>query len=231
MLNGFGQTQQQILKSLLENKEGLTIEKMVKALDITRTAIHQHVSSLERGGYVEKHVLAKTRGRPGQVYVLSDKGIHLFPKQYALFSELLVANLEKQLGTEGLENVLRQLGENIADDLRNRLVEKTADEQVAEIASIMQELGYQASVNLEGGKRISTLTACNCVYHHLASKHSEVCSLDLALLSSLSGRKVEHTECMVRGGQACRFEFKGKLKRAQKSAYQSLEDKTAAAVK
>lgn len=227
MLNGYGQTQQQILKGLLENKEGLTIDDMVKALDITRTAIHQHVNSLERDGYVEKHALTKTGGRPGQVYVLSDKGVHLFPKQYAWFSELLLVDLEKQLGAKGLENYLRQLGESLADDLRNRLVGNTPVEQVAEIANIMQELGYEASVSPETNNELPAITACNCVYHDLASKHHEVCALDLALLSSLSGRKVEHAECMVRGGQACRFKIKGKLKRTQKSDYRTLEDTTA----
>lgn len=224
MLNGFGQTQQQILKGLLENKVGLTIDDMVKASGITRTAVHQHVNSLARDGYVEKHALTKTRGRPGQVYVLTDKGVHLFPKQYAWFSELLVTNLEKQFGTDGVENFLRQLGESVADDLRDRLREKTRDGRVAEIAKIMQELGYQASVSPEPDDDSSTITAYNCVYHHLAAKHREVCNLDLALLSSLSGRKVEHAECMVRGGRACRFKIKEKLKKANTSDYRMLED-------
>ena len=47
--------------------------------------------------------------------------------------------------------------------------------------------------------------ARNCVYHHLAAEHPEVCELDLALLSSLLGGKIEHVECMVRGGGSCRF--------------------------
>jgi len=222
MLEGLGQTQQQLLRLLLENKEGLTIDEMVKALDITRTAVYQHVNSLENGGYIEKHTLTKTGGRPGQVYVLSDQGVHLFPKQYAWFSELLLSNLKDQLGAQGLENHLRRLGENLADTLRHRLLAKTPVDQVAEIAALMQELGYEASVTSQAGDELPSITACNCVYHQLAGKYQEVCSLDLALLSSLSGRKVEHVECMVRGGRACRFKMTERLKRSQSSDYDKL---------
>jgi hypothetical protein len=32
-----------------------------------------------------------------------------------------------------------------------------------------------------------------------------VCDFDLALLSSLLNSEIEHVECMLRGGVACRF--------------------------
>ena len=56
------------------------------------------------------------------------------------------------------------------------------------------------------------IDARNCVYHHLAAEHPEVCELDLALLSSLLGGKIEHVECMVRGGASCRFRLKVKAR-------------------
>jgi hypothetical protein len=58
------------------------------------------------------------------------------------------------------------------------------------------------------------IDARNCVYHHLAAEHPEVCELDLALLSSLLGGKIEHVECMVRGGASCRFRLLEKAGRA-----------------
>jgi DeoR family transcriptional regulator, suf operon transcriptional repressor len=225
MLGRLGHTQRQLLKLLLENKNGLTIEDMVKSLDITRTAVYQHVNSLERGGYIEKHALTKTAGRPGQIYVLSDQGNHLFPKQYAWFSELLLSNMKERLGSEGLEEHLRRLGENLADAMRQRLHAATAEDQIAEVAALMQELGYEASLSFQTAEKLPNITACNCVYHNLASKHREVCALDLALLSALTGRKVEHLECMVRGGQVCRFRLSvQKLDSSQTSDYVKLPE-------
>ena len=220
MLNGLGLTQQNILEGLLQNKEGMTIDGIVKSLKITRTAVNQHINSLEKNGFVKKHTLTKTGGRPGQIYVLSDKGIHLFPKQYAWFSELLLKNLREKLGSDGLESVLRELGECVAERYSDRLDGKTPTEKIAEIATIMKELGYESNVDTVERDVIS---ACNCVYHDLASENPEVCSFDLALLSTMSGRKIEHVECMVRGGHKCVFKIKEKLKASDRSDYQILD--------
>jgi len=219
MLNGFGLTQQNMLKGLVHNQGGMTIEDIVKSLKITRTAVNQHMNSLEKDGYVEKHALMKTRGRPGQSYRLSNKGIHLFPKQYAWFSELLLRTLKEKLGSEGLENVLRELGEKVAEKYSSRLDEKSATKKIGEIVAIMRELGYESDLHPEGKDIIS---ACNCVYHDLAIENHEVCSFDLALLSIMSGRKIEHVECMVRGGNKCRFKIKEALKTPHTSDYQIL---------
>jgi predicted ArsR family transcriptional regulator len=47
--------------------------------------------------------------------------------------------------------------------------------------------------------------AYNCVFHALARAHPEVCRFDLAFMEAASGRPVQHLECLVRGGHACRF--------------------------
>lgn len=225
MLERLGYTQRQLLRLLLENKKGLTIDEMVKALEITRTAVYQHVNSLENSGYIEKHALTKTAGRPGQIYVLADQGIDLFPKQYAWLSDLLLSNLKDELGSEGLENCLRRLGESLAEATRHPVRSTAPVDKIAEIAAFMRDLGYEASLTPRSDEKLPNITACNCVYHHLAKKHHEVCSLDLALISALSGRKVRHLECMVRGGQACRFEItEKKLDGSQASNYESLTE-------
>jgi predicted ArsR family transcriptional regulator len=70
----------------------------------------------------------------------------------------------------------------------------------------MTELGYEAQATQD--KRQPAIEACNCLYHHVAAVHPEVCEFDLALLRGVTGADVEHEECMVRGGSVCRFRFK-----------------------
>ncbi|MCK7509177.1 MAG: hypothetical protein MZV70_37470 [Desulfobacterales bacterium] len=57
-------------------------------------------------------------------------------------------------------------------------------------------------------RRCRTIEASNCVFHHLAAQYPEVCRFDLALLAAFVGTPVEHQECVVRGGQVCRFGFR-----------------------
>ncbi len=208
MLNGFGLTQQKMLACLLKNKKGMTIDEFVKTLEITRTAVNQHISVLEKNGYVKKHALTKTGGRPGQIFVLSEQGIHLFPKSYAWFSELLIQKLKELYGSGELEKLLSELAVSVASTLESRFGRATEDERLAILVEIMQELGYESSLDIQEGDQIR---ASNCVYHELAVNNKEVCAFDLALISNLTGRQVEQKECMVRDGSQCCFKLGAKL--------------------
>lgn len=222
MLDGFGHTQRKILAGLLKTRDGMTIDDFVHELEISRTAINQHINALEKDGYLKKHTLVKTKGRPGQIYVLSKKGINLFPKQYAWFSELLLSNLKEQLGSNGLEKVLRGLGEKVAGTYEDQLAGKNPSEQIIEIAAVMQEIGYESNADPVEEHEI---TACNCVYHDLAIEVPEVCVFDLTLISAMSKRKVNHIECMAQGGRVCRFKITENLKPGMDSRYQALKRK------
>ena len=204
-ITAFGERQLQLLTLLLENKAGLTGDELVGHLNISRTAVHQHLTALERDGYVEKHTRASSGGRPGFGWCLSESGVHLFPKQYALFSDLLIQSLKAKLGSKELVSLFRKLGEGLAEDYKPQLQGKTIEEQIERVAEIMGEFGYQARSVPDPQAELPLIDARNCVYHHLASEHEEVCELDLALLGSLLDSDIEHVECMVRGGKACRF--------------------------
>ncbi len=204
MLNTLGATQRSLLRLMLKAKEGATIDTIVKGLKITKTAVYQHINTLEKNGYIKKFTQQKTQGRPSQRYVLSEEGIHLFPKQYAWFSELLIQKLKQTLGDEGLEEMMRELGTQVASSMQHKVKQQDPLDRLKSISNIMNDIGYESTVSSENDHVIS---ACNCVYHDLAKEIPEVCAFDIALTSALSGQKVEHLECMVRGGTCCRFRF------------------------
>lgn len=201
----FGERQRQILTQLLEEKAGLSVDELAARAGITRSAIHQHLIVLERDGYVSKKARTPQGGRPSFAWQLNQRGVHLFPKQYALFSDLLIHSLKQELGSEGLIVILRRLGGQLAQAQAARLEGKDLREQIETVVEIMRELGYQTRPAEDENSDLPLIDARNCVYHHLAGEHHEVCELDLALLSSLLHADIEHLECLVKGGRACRF--------------------------
>ncbi len=211
MINSFGERQQRLLNLLLENKSGMTMDELSRALGVSKPAVHQHLTALERDGYVARHALVKTGGRPSHVYVLSERGIHLFPKHYAWFSQLLLEQMLEKMGSEAVEKLLYQLGREAAASLRQRLQGKEGTERIHEVVRIMQEFGYQAKV-VEGENGLPEISARNCIYHDLAKAHREVCALDLGLLDGLLEGTVTQRACMVRGGSDCRFCLQRRLK-------------------
>jgi len=208
MMETLGGRQQDLLRLLLENKAGMTVDELSLGLQITRNAVRQHLAGMERDGLVAQSVTRPTGGRPEQLYVLGEKGRELFPRHYSWFSQLLIESLRNETGTAGLSERLAAMGRRVGDQLRAQ--GPAADEpaqRAAALARLMTDLGYHARAT-EGVDGAPTIEASNCVFHHLAAQYPEVCQFDLALLATFVGTPVEHQECVVRGGQVCRFGFK-----------------------
>lgn len=206
-MNKISTRQTQILRLLLKNRKGLSIDQIAAALDISRTAILQHFSKLQKLDYICEGSLDKTAGRPVRNYCLTERGINSFPKQYSWFSELLLDSLKQQMGAEGLSNYMYRLGEQVAQGLLPEMKDKTSAERVEHLLSIMQELGFEATLQINTEEKSQKIQACNCVYHDIAQKHEEICQFDLALISSLLNSEIELEECLAQSGCVCRFKL------------------------
>lgn len=204
-----GESQKQVLKHLLLHKSGATVDELVRAVQLSRTAINQHVTVLEGVGYIRKAAPRKTGGRPGRIYMLTEEGTNLFPKKYSWFSRLLLQTLREQLGEERLAQYMFDLGVKMSGGLIPRLVGKNRTERVAEIVKIMNETGFVArTISHAEDDKLPRVQCKNCVYHDLSKDYPEVCRFDIGFLSGLMGAEVEHQACMQRGSDACRFRFK-----------------------
>jgi DeoR family transcriptional regulator, suf operon transcriptional repressor len=203
-----GHSQQEVLSELLERKSGATLDELVTAVGLSRTAVNQHLVALEREGYVRKGAPRKTGGRPQHIYVLTEEGTNLFPKQYSWFAKLLMQTLRDQLGEEQASRYMYDLGVKMSADLIPRLVGKNRAERIVEIVKIMNETGFVArTVSPTDPDKLARVECKNCVYHDLSKNYPEVCRFDIGFLSGLMGAEVEHLACMQRGSDACRFRF------------------------
>ena len=206
----FGNTQAKILQVLLQADSPLPVEHLSRSLEISRNATYQHVVALERDGLIEKSAIAQTKGRPSQTYQLTDKGRATFPKHYSLFAKLLIGIVKSRLSGDELRSCLVELGQSLAGTFEERVSGLNDDDLIAEVAKIMLEIGYESEAALRNDGGGLEIRAHNCVFHDLAVEHEEVCTLDIALISRLTGKPIEHTECVVRGGTCCRFRTRNK---------------------
>ena len=210
MLAILGNRQQALLKLLLKRKSGLTVDEISTALDITRNAVRQHLAALENDGLVTQGDTRPSGGRPEQLYVLTDAGRELFPRHYSWFAQLVVETIKEESGEDGLRERLRAMGTTVAQQMRSQHPQLTTRQQkVDKLSEVMQQLGYETRDNA-GTAAAATIEADNCIFHNLAMKNPEVCAFDLALLSTFTDSKVDHQECMARGGNVCRFRFSAK---------------------
>jgi predicted ArsR family transcriptional regulator len=198
-----------LMNALLHDKSGLTVDALSERLGITRTAIRQHLTALERDGYVTRGGTQPTGGRPEMLYILTESGAERFTRRYSWFADLLVGLLKAELGGENLRSRLGEAGASAAAAVPHPTdSEAPLSKRLGTLAVAMRELGYETDTDLQEGD--SEVVAHNCIFHQLAAAHPEICQFDLGFMSRFANAEVEHVECMARGQHVCRFRFTGR---------------------
>lgn len=203
-MNKISQRQHEILEHFLARKQELCIEELAAELSISRTAVQEHFGSLEAAGYIEKHAVTKTAGRPISLYAITNKGINHFPKHYGWFANLMLDDLLDTISAEESEKYMRHLGEKLATQLQSQFENKTLPQRLEELTAVLNELGFVVEQTINEQNK-PCLQACNCILHDLAQKHEQICQFDLALMSKALGEKVEQSRCMAKGDTVCEF--------------------------
>ena len=205
----FRERRKLLMRHLLRNKGGATIDGIARALGVPRAAVRPPRAALRQDGRGAAGEPRPTGGRPARLLVLTPRGREEFPRRYSWFAQLLIEAIEREHGTAGLRVRLGRIAAAVIGQIR-RVTPATGNrrQKVEALSALMDELGYDAHTapDLDGAP---TIEADNCVFHELASRNPEVCHFDLALLSGYTGSKVKLNECMARGGHVCRFQFKG----------------------
>jgi len=209
VLDILGDRQKQLLELLLKNKSGLAVDELSQGLNITRNAVRQHLAALESDRLIELGPTRPSGGRPQQLYALTEKGREVFPRRYSWFAQLVIESISREHGAEGLRERLGEIGAQIATQFQGQSpAPESRQQKVEKLAAVMDQLGYSARTTAAG--KAPVIEADNCVFHELALKNPEICEFDLAMMGAFTGSKVEHQECMARGGNVCRFKFTGK---------------------
>lgn len=183
---------------------GRTIEELSSALAVSRTAIHQHLTALERDGLVVHAARRSTGGRPSRSYTISDAGLELFPRGYARMATSLLRHTRELFGEAGQSALLDSMAQELAEEMRGRLAGLTGTRRLAEVVAILNELGYDARHTESGA-----IAASNCIFHQVAVSDRAACGFDRRLLGLLLESDVEQDGCIVDGRDCCLFRLRG----------------------
>lgn len=199
----FGDTQQRLLRQLLQAPDGDSVERLCERLHVSHNAVRQHLTALLGHGYVERVQSRATGGRPQARFALTAAGRELFPRNYGAIAGALLAQLHTRMGEGEVGSLLQELGNAVAATQPALQPGDGPDGMARALAERLDGLGYEAVPARHGDEW--QVEAFNCVFHALAQQHPEVCKFDLAYLEAVSGRRIHHMECIVRGGHVCRF--------------------------
>jgi len=200
----FGDTRQRLLRQLLLARDGAGVEELCERLRISHNAVRQHLTTLIVSGLVQRVEPRPTGGRPQARYALTEQGRELFPRNYGAISAALISQLVARVGEAEVGAMLQELGTTVAA-AQVPLQADSGEALARALAQRLDALGYEAIPARHGDDW--QVEAFNCVFHGLARQHPQVCKFDIAYMEAATGRRIHHMECMVRGGQVCRFKL------------------------
>lgn len=180
-----------------------TVEELAGRLSLTDNAVRAHLNTLERDGIIRQSGVRRGPRKPHFTYSLTPEAERLFPKAYDALLNQLIAVLKGRLSGAELEEVLREVGRDLAggapaaagDDLGSR---------VRGALQALESIGGAAEAQREGDKVI--IRGAGCPLAAAVSAHPEVCRLAESLIARIVKAPVrEH--CDREGTPHCHFEI------------------------
>ena len=207
--DGFSEPKKKLLYYLKVMQQAV-LEELANVMKVSRMAVHKHLGLLQQRGLVEAVETRGHVGRPRMMYQLTSQSKTVFPKSYSAIATHALDFIERNMGKEGVEKVLRERQSELFDKYYKRLKDLDFDKQVKELARIRDEEGYIAESKKESksGSGKYVLLEYNCPIIHIAEKHWEACSTETELFEKLLGANIETTHRAAKGDLICKFIIK-----------------------
>lgn len=168
--------------------------------------VRRHLTALADEGLVERAACAAAGlGRPPAGWRLTASGRERFPRRY----DRLALDLIEELSPDELSTALARRNEKQVTQYRAALSGCAGlAEEVAELASLRDQAGYQAEWS--GDDDDLTLTEHNCSIYRVAESQPAVCAMELALFRQVLGPDVEVTRLThaIAGDTGCTYRIR-----------------------
>jgi DeoR family transcriptional regulator, suf operon transcriptional repressor len=182
-----------------------TAAELSSRLGVTVPAVRQQLRRLDEDGLVTHRRVLERRGRPAHLYELAPASEELFPKRYGDLTTELLGYLGGPRD-ERVDRLFEKRRRRRLADARPRLEGKTLDEQVAELARILDEDGYMAGFERLGENHWRIIEH-NCAILAVAKHYRQACASEIAFIRDvLPTAKVERVSHMMDGAHVCAYE-------------------------
>ena len=190
--------------ALLKKRAGITAGEIAKKLDLHSMTVRQHLSILEREGYIQHGREKIGRGRPVYLYKLIQEAEEsLFPRSYARFAISLLDTLAAMDGEEKVSQLLEhQMEAKISNHFKN-VQNKSLAEKIQMLVVFLNEEGYM--VEVEETPSAYIIKEHNCALGTVAKKYRQLCQHELSLFKRLLDVPVERQCHRALGDSLCSY--------------------------
>ena len=203
-------TREVVARAILEGGPA-TAADLARRLKITAAGVRRHLDSLVEDGVLEarephvRSVASRGRGRPANVFVMTDGGRQQFEHSYDDLAVMAIRFMSNSFGDEAISNFAKYR----ADDLQRRSNEKSVkeskekskSERIASLAKFLTKDGYAASVHRQ--KLGHELCQHHCPIAHVAAEYPQICEAETEAFARALGTHVQRLATIAHGDGVC----------------------------
>ncbi|HEX6487653.1 MAG TPA: ArsR family transcriptional regulator [Candidatus Dormibacteraeota bacterium] len=187
----------------LLRRRPLSAEAISSELGITPNAVRQHLTNLEREGFVQSAPQKAKRGRPALLFSLTERADSVFPKRYGQLASMVLTEVRDIGGEEMLDEIFKRLAQRHAAEIEPQLNGRGFDDRLKKVVSWIGRAGTLAEAEpCEEGVRV---TIHNCPFRATALKFPQVCTITPHLLTELLDVPVSQEKSIHRRDPYCSF--------------------------
>lgn len=197
-------TQRRVLVALKRRGEA-TADELADVLDISASAVRQHLGALRTAGLIAARQDRGERGRPADRYHATEQSESLFVTSDDLSIDILSLVAEEQ--PEIVERMFSLHRQRLVDDARAHLADTTLEERIVAVTKLLDARGYLCDSEQVSADhfRINLRT---CAIWNVASRIRTACRSELEFLQGvLPDATVQRTAHKTSGAHTCAYEI------------------------
>ncbi len=198
--------QRSVLRTLKRLGEA-TADELATRLDISTSAVRQHLNALRFAGLIAAQQERGRPGRPADRYHATEAAEPLFVGNDARLSIEILAQVEDE-DPELVSRIFDRRRERLAECARDRVVGRPIDERIDVVTKLLDEQGYLADFEkLEHGHYRINLHSC--AIWAVASLYRQACAAELDFIRDLlPDAVVDRISHKTDGAHSCAYHIR-----------------------
>lgn len=189
----------------LHRNNGADVQELCELLGVTRNAIRHRITRMAAAKLISESQESQSRGRPKNVYRVTDDGLHALGEDYR---ELAVVLWEAIVGlndSDVKQQLISRVQDRLADRFRHKLVQTDSpDSRLDQLVDEMKASGF--NVESDHSELLPVLRETNCPFPMLADVDETICQVERRVLEQVLGASVEFKNRCRDGHHCCEFQ-------------------------
>ena len=190
----------------LKTRGPQSIAVIARAMDVTAEAVRQQMTRLHADGLVDSESHSAGRGRPTQIWFLTQAGHGRFPDTHAEMTVQMIGAVRQVFGDEGIEKLIQVRESAMLSSYHQAMLGATGLKgRLERLVEVRSAEGYMAELRQEGADFI--FIENHCPICSAAKACMGFCRSELELFRNVLGEgvRVEREEHILAGARRCAY--------------------------